>query len=174
MADEYDDDAALARIREAEERIRTTPPRCLSGFKVQPERLQGVVFDGHGEPLNKVFQLRCECGHDRFLVLGHHKTNRGHSIFVSPLALQCSACDKTTELVDTKEHGYDAELGHGSATIRGEGARAPFACPTCGVRPMSAHARFEHSGEVLEDSTGEFTGKEQDLFTWFSLVGGEN
>ena len=54
MAEEYDDDAALARIREAEERIRTTPPRCLNGFQTQPVSLPGVVFDGHGEPLNKV------------------------------------------------------------------------------------------------------------------------
>jgi hypothetical protein len=93
-------------------------------------------------------------------VLGHHlKNDHGTPIFVSPLALECA------------QHGYDAELGHGSATIRGKGKRSAFACDKCGARPVTAHARFEHSGETLEDSTGAFTGNEQNLFTWFSLVG---
>jgi hypothetical protein len=169
--DDDGDDAALARIRAAEERIRSTPPRCLEGFALRPSRLKGVVFDGHGEPLNKVYQLACACGHDRFRVLGHHVMNQRTPVFVSPLALECAACGKLTELIDTDVHGYDAELGHGSATIRGTGPRTPFACDTCGVRPMTAHARFEHSSETLEDSTGAFSGNEQNLFTWFSLVG---
>ncbi len=172
MTNQRDHDAALSRFHEAEERVRITPPRCLCGFQVKPSALSGMVFDGHGEPLNAVFQLRCACDGEQFLVLGHHKTNQGHSIFVSPLALRCSACSKTTELIDTNEHGYDPELGHRATTIRGEGERTPYACPECGVRPMSAHARFEHSGEVLEDSYGDFSGRQhQDLFTWFSLVG---
>jgi hypothetical protein len=166
------DDETLARLREAEERLWTAPPRCLAGFKLRSSDLKGVTFDGHGEPLNKVFQLACTCGHDHFQVLGHHLTNdRGTSIFVSPLALQCAACEKVTELIDTDKHGYDAELGLGSATIRGTADRTPFACDECGVRPMTAHARFEHSSDIFEDSTGEFEGNEQNLFTWFSLVG---
>lgn len=170
--DAADDDDALARIREAEERLQTTPPRCLSGFKAEPSELKGVTFDGHGEPLNKMFKLRCGCGHDHFRVLGHSLNNdRGEPIFVSPLALECAICGNVTELIDTDEHGYDAELGHGSATIRGEGERSPFQCNRCGVRRMTAHARFEHSSETLEDSTGDFAGNEHNLFTWFSLVG---
>ncbi len=169
MSDE--NDAAIARFREAEERIRTTPPRCLAGFKTEPAELPGVKFDGHGQPLNKVFHLCCTCGSDHFLALGYPLINRGVPIFVSPLALQCATCKKVTELIDTKVHGYDSELGHTSATIRGKGERQPFACKTCGVRPMIAYARFEHSDETLYDSTGELIGKEQDLFTWFSLVG---
>lgn len=166
-----EDEEALRLLREAEERLRTTPSRCLEGFRLEPSGLEGMSFDGHGEPINKVYRLRCACGHDHFRVLGHHLKNEGTPIFVSPLALECAGCGKVTELIDTDEHGYDAELGHGTATIRGTGRRTPFACDKCGVRPMTAHARFEHASDTLEDSTGEFTGNEHNLFTWFSLVG---
>jgi hypothetical protein len=36
---------------------------------------------------------------------------------------------------------------------------------------MTAHARFEHSGETLADRTGLFAESEQEYFSWFSLVG---
>lgn len=167
-----DDEAAMARFREAEERLRKTPPRCVAGFKVEPATLANVAFDGHGSDLNKVYKLSCTCGHGSFRVLGHHlKNNRGDDIFVSPLGLECAACGKVTELIDTGEHGYDAELGHGSATIRGEGPRTHFACDKCGVRPMTAFVRFEHSGEELADSFLEEFPDSQDYFSWFSLVG---
>jgi hypothetical protein len=166
-----EDDAAIARFRAAEQRVLNTPPRCLAGFTLEPSPLKNYPFDGHGEPLNKVYRLRCPCGHDRFLTLGHHLTNEGTPIFVSPLALECAACRKVTELIDTDRHGYDAEVGVMTTTIRGTGPRTAFACDRCGVRPTTAHARFEHSGETLEDSTGEWTGNEPNLFTWFSLVG---
>ena len=171
--DDFDDEdaAAMARFRAAEQRVLNTPPRCLAGFTLEPSLLKDHPFDGHGEPLNKVYRLRCACGHDRFLTLGHHLINEGQPIFVSPLALECAKCRKVTELIDTDQHGYDAEIGSMTTTIRGTGARAPFACGRCGVRPTTAHARFEHSGETLEDSTGEWTGNEHNLFTWFSLVG---
>jgi hypothetical protein len=170
--DEDDEDAAaIARFEAAERRALTTPPGCLAGFRAEPSKLKGRRFDGHGEPRNAVYRLRCACGHDRFLTLGHHLTNEGTPIFVSPLALQCAKCQKVTERIDTDEHGYDAEIGAVGTTIRGTGARTPYACDRCGVRPTTAHARFEHSAETFEDSTGEFAGNEHNLFTWFTLVG---
>jgi hypothetical protein len=122
--------------------------------------------------LNKIYRLACGCGHDRFTALGHHlKNDRGHDIFVSPLALECAACSKITELIDTDQHGYNAELGHGGATIRGKGPRTPFACDKCGVLPLTAYARFEHSTEELADSFIEEFPNTEDYFSWFSLVG---
>jgi hypothetical protein len=172
-ADDFDDDeAAMARFRAAEERLRNTPPRCLDGFKVEPATLADVAFDGHGAAFNKVYMLACNCGRDRFRVLGHQLDNgRGDAIFVSPLALECAACGKVTELIDTARHGYDAELGHGGQTIRGQGPRTHYACDQCGVRPMTAYARFEHSGEELADSFIEEFPNTQDYFGWFSLAG---
>jgi hypothetical protein len=167
-----EDEAALARLREVEARLLNTPPRCLEGFAVEPVTLNGVALDSHGTGLNKVYKLACACGHDRFRVLGHHlKNDRGEVVFVSPLALECAGCAKVTELIDTEQHGYDSELGHGSATMRGAGTRTPFACERCGVRPMIAYARFEHSGEDLADSFVEEFPNVQDYFSWFSLVG---
>ncbi len=164
--------AAMARFLEAEERLLNTPPRCLDGFQVEQTELENVLFDGHGSELNKIYKLACACGHDRFRVLGHHLENdRGQPIFVSPLALECASCGKITELIDTDQHGYDAELGHGSATIRGEGDRLHYACPNCGVRPMTAYARFEHSSEELADSFIESFPETHNYFSWFSLVG---
>ena len=43
-----EDEAAMARFREAEDRLFKTPPRCLNGFKIEPATLSGVAFDGHG------------------------------------------------------------------------------------------------------------------------------
>jgi len=171
--DDFDDEDAevLARLRAAERRVRTTPPRCLSGFTTRPSSLKGVRFDGHGEPLNVVYQVACACGHDAFRALGHRVTIDGYNAFVSPLALECAACGKVTELFDAAEHGYDPEVCGHSYAARGTGPREPFACGHCRGEVMTAHARFEHSSETLEDSTGEFTGREHDLFTWFTLVG---
>jgi hypothetical protein len=166
-----DDEAAMARFREAEERLRNTPPRCLAGFKVEPATLSNVVLDGHGSANNKIYKLACACGHERFRVLGHPRNVRGHALFVSPLALDCAACGTVTELIDTDQHGYDAELGHGSTTLRGEGPRTHYACNECGVRPMIAYARFEHSGGELEDSFMDRFPNTHDYFSWFSLVG---
>lgn len=170
--DDDDEDTALARFRQAEAHLRNTPPRCLAGFTVAPATLPGVAFDGHGSNLIKIYKLACPCGHDHFRALGHHlKNDRGDDVFVSPLALECAACGKVTELIDTDQHGYDAELGHGTATLRGQGPRTPYACDQCGVRPMTAHARFEHSGEELADSFLEDFPNSQDYFSWFTLIG---
>src|SRR4051812_34115461 len=113
-----EDTAALARLRQAEARLHSTPPRCLAGFTATPTTLPDVGFDGHGPNINKIYPPACPCGHDRFRPLGHPVNNRGVDLFVSPLTLECAACGKVTELIDTDQHGYDAEFGHGSATIR--------------------------------------------------------
>lgn len=168
--DEFDD--LERRFRAAEERLRKTPPRCLAGFRVEPATVPNVTFDGHRADLNKVYKLSCTCGHSQFRALGHQlKNDHGDDIFVSPLALECAACGKITELIDTDQHGYDAEIVGRSTTIRGEGPRTHFACDRCRVRPMTAFARFEHSGEELADSFIEENPNPQDYFSWFSLVG---
>src|SRR5260221_12027533 len=91
--DHDEDEAALARLREAEERLRKTPPRCLAGFTSEPATLPGVAFDRHGSDLNKVYKLACRCEGDRFRVLGHPlKNDRGVDIFARPLSLQSADC----------------------------------------------------------------------------------
>jgi hypothetical protein len=94
-----------------------------------------------------------------------------HNMLVSPLALRCSACAKVSELFDTALHGYDAEAGGISAACRGKGERSEFACGTCGPWQMQIFVRFEYSDDLLERKINEYRGREQDLFSWFTLIG---
>lgn len=152
----------------------THPPRCLMEFVIAPAHLEGVAFDGHGEELNTIFSVSCSCGHNRHFILGHYWRNPAYKnvlVFVSPLALRCEACGEITELIDTDVHGYDSELGNGSCTMRGKGRRDEFKCEECGVHPFNVYARFEYPDDLFTDDFQDFRGREQDLFTWFSLVG---
>lgn len=152
------------------------PPRCLTGFRVSPTKIPGYPWwGGHGALMNTVFALNCTCGHGHFHVLGHYMKSpsprRVRTVFVGPIALKCDSCDKITELIDTNSHGYDAELGHGSVTLTGQGERVPFSCAKCGVKAMEIIVRFDYTPDVLEEDFSDFRGREQDLFTWFTLLG---
>lgn len=172
--------------------FRDRPPRCIAGFDARPTELPGVEFDGHAsmsqldfevppgvtvhapEHINPVFALCCRCGGNRHYVRCYRWINADYNnavVTLSPLALQCAACQKVTQLLDTDLHGYDSELGHGSATARAEGDEVVFECPSCGRQPLEAFVRFEHSDDLFDGDFPEFAGREQDLFTWFSLVG---
>ena len=92
-------------------------------------------------------------------------------MFISPLALRCEARGEITELIDTDRHGYDAEIGAIVATARGEGDRVEHECENCGRKPLRLWVRFEYSRDLFDRGSGEFRGREQELFSWFSLVG---
>lgn len=172
--------------------FQTHPPRCIAGFNAQPTELPSVELDGHAsasdvefeippgvtvdapELFNPVFSLQCTCGGLDHFVHGYVWTNPDFNnvvVFLSPIVLECSTCGKKTDLLDTDVHGYDAELGHGSATARAKGDRAVFECPECGRQPLEVFARFEYPDDLFDDDFPEAKGREQDLFTWFSLHG---
>ncbi len=172
--------------------FRDHPPRCIAGFVARPTTLPGVVFDGHvsmsqlhfevpsdvtihaPEHINPVFALSCRCGSDQHYVHCHRWSNpdyRNQVVILSPLDLECAACRVITPLLDTDAHGYDAELGHGVATARGRGERVVFECPTCGRQPIQAFVRFEYPDDLFDGDFPAFTEREQELFTWFNLVG---
>jgi hypothetical protein len=92
-------------------------------------------------------------------------------VFLSPLATRCEACQRVTELIDTDRHGYDAEIGAIVATKRGEGDRVDYLCEECGRKPLRLWARFEYSDDLFDREISEFHEREQELFSWFSLVG---
>jgi hypothetical protein len=171
--------------------FRGHPPRCIAGFTPTPVALPGIGFDGHAslsqlkinlpgvvvdapEHSNPVFALACFCGSSRHFVHGFRWTNPDFDnadVFLSPLVLECASCGTQTDLLDTNAHGYDAELGHRSATIRGQGHPGVFECPQCGHQPLEVFVRFEYPDDLFDGDFAEFAGREQDLFTWFSLVG---
>jgi hypothetical protein len=171
--------------------FRSHPPRCIAGFAATPVTLHGVELDGHPsisqlnvtvpsvnidapEHINPVFVLACSCGSRQHFVRGFRWINPdnldGAPVFLSPLSLECTACGKQTDLIDTDAHGYDAELGHILATARGRGNPTVHECPECGRQPSEVFARFEYPDDLFDGDFPEFTGREQDLFTWFSLL----
>lgn len=170
----------------------THPPRCIAAFTARPASLPGVTFDGHAsvseldyelpqgviiegpEHICPLFSLACSCGGEWFFVHGYRWVNPdygGTTVFLSPVALECQACGKLADLLDTDEHGYDAELGHGTATVRAEGERALFSCPDCGRQPLAVFIRFEYPDDLFDGDFAEFAGREQELFTWVNLTG---
>lgn len=147
------------------------PPRCIAAYEAVPTELPGVVFDGHGEELNPAFALLCQCGHNRFTVLGHYVTNGGYLVYVSPLALRCELCQKTADLFDTRLHGHDALIGAIETNIRREGNFDEYKCEECGPVSMEVFTRFEYPDDLFDDDMPECRGREQEFFTWFSLHG---
>lgn len=172
--------------------LRDHPPRCIAGFIARPTELANVDFDGHvsmsrlkvnvrpgmtinaPEHVNPVFALSCQCGGPQHYVHGYRWSNpdvHDTVVFLSPLVLECAACRKMTHLLDTDVHGYDAELGHGTATVRAEGDPVVFECASCGRQPLDAIVRFEYPDDLFNGDFPQFAGREQELFTWFNLVG---
>jgi hypothetical protein len=165
------------------------PPRCISGFVAEPVRLRNYEFDGHasapseptpgsiiegGQQLNCVFLLVCACGCEEHRIVGYWWRNpdfRNELVFLSPLTLKCNSCGKETELIDTDRHGYDAEIGGIVATARSKGERSEYSCSHCGPRGMNVIVRFEYPDDLFGAVRETFRGREQDLFTWFSLIG---
>jgi len=91
--------------------------------------------------------------------------------FVGPLSLACASCAQSTIVFDPAIHGYECEIGEESSLLRGEGDPAEFHCPHCTSAAFSVITRFEYPDDLLEEENEEFRGREQDLFTWFDLIG---
>jgi hypothetical protein len=126
------------------------------------------------EHINPIFALSCHCHSKHHLVHCYRWVNEDFNnavVTLSPLALECAACKKVTELLDTDIHGYDAELGHGSTTVRAEGDLIVYECANCGQQALEAFVRFEYPDDLLDGSFSDLIGREQDLFSWFTLVG---
>ena len=154
------------------EHLQTTPPACISGFSPLPTQLDKPFDDNP----TSVWQLKCGCGGERGYFLGHSlskwvEQKQGElDIFVGPLAIECSACDRVTELLDTEIHGYHADLAQREGEIdsvkyRGEGPRQRYACPGCGGEEFTTKAGFVfwYPDELLE----EFSERYEDLFNVF-------
>ncbi len=167
---------------------RQHPPRCIAEFTSIPTEVRGVSFDGHasGDPppgdsiieaggtIDVCFILQCRCGKNRHRVFGYYWRNpdfRNELVYLSPLTAECIFCGKITDIIDTDAHGYDAELGGIVATARGLGAKGEFACDQCGSRPLALCARFEFIDDSFHSSDKVFRGREQELFSWFTLLG---
>jgi hypothetical protein len=153
------------------EYYQSHPPRCVRGFSATPMEFPQTKFDGHGEDLNPAFALACHCGSTQHRVAGYKVSTPEGSIFLSPLALECQACGKHSALLDTDEYGYDAELGHGSSTLRMEGELRHFQCQACSSDRLSVFMRFEYPPDLFDGSFDDTGREKEDLFSWVTCIG---
>jgi hypothetical protein len=152
---------------------REHPPRCTRGFAVSVADLTGVAWDGHGEALNPVFAVSCRCGSRFHKIHGYQWRNpdfNNMEVVLSPIELSCTACSARTLLVDTAIHGYDSELGNGSATVRAQGSAAEVPCEKCSATSLQVYIRFEYPEDLFDGEFDDFPGGKEDLFSWVSVA----
>lgn len=147
------------------------PPSCLDGFQTEPVPLEADTWDDRVG-----WKVTCPCGTESGKLLGYplgelKSDYSGPVLFVSPLAFQCSSCDRLIEIIDTDKHGYDGECGHGAATIRGEGERSAYTCQSCGAMTFRVATCFQHSHfDIIEDEP-DLEPVAQNYFDWFACTG---
>ena len=161
-------------IKKMVRQVQNNPPTCLSGFR---------ATSSHAEPWNDWagWSLACSCGATKGKLLGHSLTDcdpeyAGPPLFVSPLAFLCSSCGKTTEIIDTKQHGYNSEIGKAEgesldSNYRGTGQRQSVPCPECAgtefsITVLCAHPHFD----LIEDEP-ELEPRAQEYFDAFDCRG---
>lgn len=155
-----------------EERIRALPPRCIQGFSPIPTPLP-QPFDDNPK---STWKLVCRCGCETGNFLGYPLSNyvaglEGPECFVGPLAFGCEECSTVTELLDTDQHGYHAEIGllegdnSGGTKYRGEGPRTAFRCPQCSNDTFIVTAGFVFWD--IDELADEFDDHWEDLFNVF-------
>jgi len=149
------------------------PPRCICGFNLEPAHLEDERFNGHGDGLYTAFALRCLCGNTQLHVLGHYWRDAPSDplIFGEPIVVQCKSCGKTVTLFDRSKDGYDAEIGYGLSGANGENPAEEFKCDTCGPCAIELFVGLEYHDDLFGGEFGDFRGREQDLFSWFTLFG---
>ncbi len=154
--------------------VQQHPPSCLSGF---------CVSRSHAEPWSNWagWSLTCSCGATKGKLLGHplkecNPEYDGAPLFVSPLAFLCSSCGKTTEIIDTKQHGYNSEIGKAEgqswdSNYRGSGERQSVPCPECGASEFSITAFCAHPHFDLIEDEPELEPRAQEYFDSFDCRG---
>jgi hypothetical protein len=153
--------------------VKETSPWCLSGFALSPshpKRWNGWVG----------WALACSCGANRGKLLGHPLKNckpgyDGPPLIVSPLAFSCCSCGKTTEIIDTKQHGYNSAISKPAksrdSNYRGTGKRQAVPCPECGEREFSIMVLCAHSNFDLIEDFPELEARTQEYFDSFNCAG---
>jgi hypothetical protein len=149
-------------LAEQRAHYRANPPRAIRELRATAIEVDWR-FDGHGEPVNSVFELACPCGGTRFTATcGLDEDGRS----CSPIAIDCASCETTHEVFDEAKHGYDAVRGMARSF---EPARFDELVSPDVEAPHEVIVRFEYSSDQLGDPTRE-EGRAHDLFSWFTLL----
>jgi hypothetical protein len=141
------------------------PPRCVRELVCTPTELPDCPFDGHGEPVNAVFAVTCPCGGDTFIPYG--SAGPDHTDLRAPYYLECDQCDESWMVFDPYTHGFDPEIEPGRTTPRTDLIEYEI-----GDTEVHAFVRFEMPSDHLGDPEERpYRGREEDFFSWFTLVG---
>jgi len=154
------------------ERLKRTPPSCLSNCVVEPAELP-EYWDNNP---TSAWKTRCHCGGEKGRLLGFSLNDfnpeyDGPLLLVSPLAFECAACMERTAFLDTDIHGYHADIDRragirgGSCKIRGSGEPTAFLCPGCANNQFTLVTAFVFwNADALAE---EFEHRCEDLFNVF-------
>jgi len=144
---------------------RSHPPRALGNLRATALEQLDWQFDGHGEPVNSIFELACPCGGNLFNATCGVETGDDGNVVSPPIGIECEACEAAFDIFDPGEHGWNAvmcgdKFDEPDAYDDLEGADI--------AAPHEIVVRFEHASESLGDP--ELAGREQDVFSWFTLL----
>jgi len=133
-------------VEAIEAHVRRSPPDCLASFRAFPllaldQSDKSIRAEWHAPaPFKSLWRLQCKCGCRRGGLLGHYLRDYNQDYhgdeMVTPIGFKCSTCAQVTEILDTKKHGYHAEVGKleggtGSGKIRGVGEQRMYYCKHC-------------------------------------------
>lgn len=156
------------------------PPTMLRAFRAVPAEAPDILLDTLTEGPNRFFSLACPCDSAQFSVTGEVERHLliHQDVVVGAVTVQCRACMREISLFDPARHGYDVELDHFPPPPRPSVAPRHFECPACHRTDFALVARFEYSAALvaalergLDSGYANHPGREQDLFTWFTLIG---
>jgi hypothetical protein len=119
------------------------------------------------------WRIGCPCGSAEGAFLGYSDWGgeRHTDTFSSPLAFECAGCQRVTEILDTSQHGWEAEGGLESNKCRGEGARVRYRCPTCGRERLRITVAFWYWNAAFDELVGEPGLPAEDYFNEFQAFG---
>lgn len=143
---------------------RGHPPRALAKLSAAAIEELDWTFDGHGEPVNSIFELTCSCGSKLFTVTCGIEAGEDVNEVAPPIGLECSACEEAFDVFDPSQHGWDA-------VMCGDTYDEPEAYDELVGEIDAPHevvVRFEHASDTLGDP--DLEGRAQDVFTWFTLL----
>jgi len=149
-----------------------TTPRCIRAFEVSKadeSKNENIAADA----LYSSFDLCCPCGNPVMKVLGFNWTNpdSGDSVFIGPISTLCDRCTSAHQIFDIQDHGYDAELGNGCWSARGEGDPDKYLCAECSGDDFTINVFFDFTDDLFDEDFDDARGRECDLFHWVNISG---
>lgn len=133
-----------------------------------------MEWGGHGEDLEAVVSISCECGSPDSRVKGYLWNNPdfgNEEVVLSPLTSKCESCGKIELVFDTDIHGYDPLIGSKSCSARKEGVHKTLTCSKCQSEVFELIAVYSYPDDLFEDPDEAWEEKEEDAFSWYNLLG---